>query len=102
MSKATKAVSFKATKAEYLAFGRIVTRAIGIAARMGKRIDALSLTMDLSACHANGTPLDVDALLSSDDADFAHDVFGITRYIDRETGTLGSCFLPRCARKSSS
>lgn len=102
MSKATKAVSFKATKAEYLAIGRVVTRAALLASKTGKRVDALSMTMDLSACHANGTPLDFDALLSFGDADFAHDVFGITRYIDRETGILGSCFLPRCARKSAS
>lgn len=57
-----------------------------------------TLTMDLSAAKADDSKLDLDRLLSSDDCDFAHDVGGIMRHMDRGTGTLTGCFLPRCAR----
>lgn len=53
--------------------------------------------MDLTACHCNGCELDLDRLLLAPDPDFGHDVCGIRRHIDRRTGKLGGCFLPRCA-----
>lgn len=46
---------------------------------------------------ADGCPLKLEALAKADEANFAHDVFGIRRHIDRETGKLGDCFLPRFA-----
>ena len=60
--------------------------------------DRLTLAMDLTACHLNGCPLDLDRLLGASEADFAHDIAGIVRHLDRETGQLGDCFVPRCAR----
>ena len=54
--------------------------------------------MDVTACHANGTKLDLEKLLNFPDFDFLHDVAGIRNCIDRETGKLTKCFLPRCAR----
>jgi hypothetical protein len=57
--------------------------------------------MDLTACHANGCPMDFETLLSAPDADFVHDVGGIHRYIDRTTGRLGDCFVPRCAARDA-
>ena len=59
-------------------------------------IDALSLSMDLTACHVT-TPLDLAQLLAFTDGTFGHDVFGIQRHLNRKTGLLGDCFLPRCA-----
>jgi hypothetical protein len=56
------------------------------------------MLMDLQATHANGCRLDFNALLGFRDADFAHDIFGIRRHINRETGQLEDCFVPRCAR----
>ena len=56
--------------------------------------DRLSLSMDLAACH-NSSPLDLPALLAASDGNFIHDVFGIMRHLDRKTGTLQDCFLPR-------
>jgi hypothetical protein len=53
--------------------------------------------MDLMATHANGCPLDFAKLAGFDDFNLVHDVSGIQRHIDRDTGTLGGCFLPRCA-----
>jgi len=57
-----------------------------------------TLVMDLTATHLNGCPLDLDKLLAAPAVDFAHDLGGISRHIDRTTGQLGGCFLPRCAR----
>lgn len=57
-----------------------------------------TILMDLSACHANGCPLDFKRLLAFPDFDFAHDIFGINQRIDRETGQLRNCFVPRCAK----
>lgn len=55
--------------------------------------------MDLTACHANGCPLDLEAMLTwPHDFDLAHDIHGIERHIDRDTGVLRDFFLPRFAR----
>ena len=55
----------------------------------------LDVIMDIDACHNNGCPLKLQELLEADDFNFAHDVFGIRRHIDRTTGKLQNCFLPR-------
>ena len=60
----------------------------------GEGVDRLSLTMDLVACHANGMPLRLADLLATDDFNFVHDVWGIQRHIDRNTGRFET-FLPR-------
>lgn len=54
-----------------------------------------TLTMDLSACHANGCPINLVRLLDADDVTFGHDVTGIQRHIDRRTGKLRRGFGPR-------
>ena len=65
----------------------------------GHRIDRMSLAMDMAAANGvNGNmPLDVGRLLSSDDFNFAHDVFGIMRHMNRNTGELEGFFVPRFA-----
>lgn len=59
--------------------------------------DLLIVNMDIAAAHLNGCPLNLDKLLNSQTGDFLHDVCGIQFHIDRETGKLEECFLPRCA-----
>lgn len=61
------------------------------------KADRLALAMDIEAANAT-CPLDPDRLLSFPDFDFFHDIFGIQSNIDRETGELQHCFLPRCAK----
>ena len=51
--------------------------------------------MDLTATHLNGCPLKLKEFLKADAGNFGHDFFGIRRYLDRETGKLTDCFLPR-------
>jgi hypothetical protein len=91
-------ISFSVTKADSLKIEAIVKRA----AALSRSIDRMSLDMDLTACHANGTPLNLDALLAADDFNFAHDVLGIQRHMDRDdasptAGRCLNCFVPRFA-----
>tara|TARA_R100001530_G_scaffold135251_2_gene112005 strand:- start:201 stop:494 length:294 start_codon:yes stop_codon:yes gene_type:complete len=59
------------------------------------QIPKLDLLMDIEAAHCNGNPLRLQELLDADDLDFAHDIIGIVRNIDRTTGELMNCFVPR-------
>jgi hypothetical protein len=52
-----------------------------------------SLQFDIELCHKH-TPLDLPALLQSDDREFMHDVFGIKNHLDRQTGRLLDGFVP--------
>jgi hypothetical protein len=56
------------------------------------------LQLDLTATHLNGCPLDLHKLLQFDDFNFTHDITGIARHLDRTTGELRDCFVPRCAK----
>jgi hypothetical protein len=93
-----KPVSFKATKKETEAMSLIVKRAISLSIVRGKPLDLL---MDLSAVNANGCPLDLDRLLKADDFNFAHDIHGIQFNLNRRTGKMDNCFVPRFARKAA-
>lgn len=57
----------------------------------------VELEMDITACHCNGCPLDLEKLLNAGEFDFTHDVLGIRRHVSRETGEMQNCFVPRCA-----
>jgi len=56
-----------------------------------------TLLMDLNACHSNGCPLRLAELFVAEDFDFTHDIFGIRSHINRNTGKLEDCFVPRYA-----
>lgn len=88
---------FTASKYETKPILAIAKRAVAKATEYGIDYDFQSAVMDLEACHCNGMPLDLQKLLDAPDGDFGHDVFGIRRFIDRETGKLTDCFVPRCA-----
>lgn len=60
-------------------------------------IDRIDIEMDIMATITNQS-LDLDKLLSFDDFNFGHDIFGIINNLDRDTGELKNCFLPRSAR----
>ncbi len=60
-------------------------------------VNVLDAEMDLMATHANGCPLKLKELLEAKDFDFWHDINGIGRNINRGTGELENCFLPRYA-----
>lgn len=61
--------------------------------------DLLDVEMTVSAVAAQGqVPLDLTVLEQFDDFNFNHDVAGMLNHIDRSTGLLTRCFLPRAAR----
>ena len=98
--QADGAINWKASLADGVRLTRIVQRADALARKHGQQ-PIPQLIMDLTACHLNGTPLDLDRLLAADDFNFTHDVWGIHRHIDRTTGRLRDCFLPRFATPST-
>lgn len=77
----------------------IAKRAETLAKKHGVELSRRDLMMDLTACHANGNPLDLPGLQMADDGNFGHDVFGINRHIDRNTGKLLHCFVPRYSQR---
>ncbi len=92
-------IKFCSTKEEMLAVNAIAKRGMALLKSLDLPLPTmLDLTMDIEAAHCNGCPLDLAKFLAFDDANFSHDLGGIRRHINRETGELGDCFLPRCAR----
>lgn len=89
---------FNATRKEFKAIGAIGQRAHDLAKSLHFSYPVMDAEMDVTTTNASGCPLDLERLLSFDDENFGHDVFGIRRHIDRNTGALGDFFLPRCAR----
>lgn len=60
------------------------------------KADKQDVEMDLTACHITDCKLDLQKILEADDYNFAHDVVGIRTNLDRDTGKLLNCFLPKC------
>lgn len=60
--------------------------------------DATSASMDITATHLNGTPLDLIAFLNADEFNFRHDFAGIIKHMNRNTGKLNGLFEPRFSR----
>lgn len=76
---------------------KVAARTTAHAEQIGFEYDKETAEMDLTAAHANGCPIDFVALLDSDASNFGHDVFGIRSNLDRTTGELRNCFVPRSA-----
>lgn len=96
-TRITSGPRFSCTREEIIIASRIAARAVVMAADIGFEYKHQDAMMDIEACHSNGCPLKLGELLAADDGNFGHDVFGIRRFIDRQTGQLGGAFLPRFA-----
>lgn len=94
-------IQFTASRGDIHLIMQIAKRAVILATEEGGDYDLQTAAMDVEACHCNGCPLDLARLLGADRTDFLHDVFGIRHFIDRKTGALTDCFVPRTALKSS-
>lgn len=90
-------ISFNTTKAETRTIQSIADRAAAMAQTEGEEYPRVEAMMDLTAVHANGCKLRLDELLAAEPFDFAHDVFGIRRHLNRSTGQLENHFWPRYA-----
>ena len=55
---------------------------------------AMLVRMDIAAVHIVN-PLRLEELLNADDFNFFHDVVGIRDNLNRRTGKLENCFIPR-------
>lgn len=77
---------------------QIAKRAYLLGIDLGYTLSVIDLVMDIDACHSNGCPLKLYDLLNADKENFAHDVFGIRANINRQTGQLENCFVPRYAQ----
>ena len=56
--------------------------------------EKIDMIMDISKVHENN-PMKLQEWLEADDWNFTHDIVGIATFLDRETGKLMDCFLPR-------
>lgn len=90
-------ISFSVNKNDDALIRKIADRAIRMAAEENIDYELMDAEMDITAAHANGCPLRLKKLLAAEPFDFAHDVFGIRRHLNRQTGELENHFLPRFA-----
>lgn len=88
-------VSFSVSPSERKIIAKIAARAVRMAKKDDVPYEQLGAVMDITACHANGNPLRLQELLDADDVNFAHDVYGIRRFMDRTNGKLLNHFSPR-------
>lgn len=99
---ARKTLKFTTTHGERELIEQIAARAVQMmkAHRHAKEMRTRTeVEMDLCATHASGNPLRLADLLAANDFNFAHDVFGIERHLDRDTGQLLDFFSPRFSRR---
>ena len=87
---------------DYDLIHQVVDRTMKLADKLKVIYPRMDAEMDLIACHVNGCPLRLADLLKAKDVEFVHDIFGIRRNLNRETGKLERCFLPRYAQPSKS
>lgn len=76
--------------------GKIADRAVAVYASHDIRVARQDVLMDISTVHLSGSnKLRLEEFLAADDQNFIHDIAGINRHLDRETGKLMDCFSPR-------
>lgn len=91
-------VNFAATP-EVLEKASFIAKAVH---KYDRRRDTTTTIMDLIACHNHGCPINftkMEAWLKNHGVDFniLHDICGINLNLNRKTGKLENCFLPRFA-----
>jgi len=91
-------MNWNATKDENNLIAAIATRFGDFAKQYGIQQNWLDTRMDLEACHCNGCPLDLPRMATARPQDLIHDVMGINANINRDTGKLENCFVPRFAK----
>ena len=88
-------IKFTASRNEVVTIMEIADRAVSIAQSRQIDYSKQDAMMDIEATHCNGTPLRLNDLAAADDLNFCHDVFGIRKHINRDTGKLENHFFPR-------
>lgn len=91
-------LNWKTTTEDSSLIKEIAEMAVGLAAEHGVEYKFMDAIMDITAVHLNDTALDLERMRGARKEDLAHDIFGIRRHINRETGKLEDCFLPRFSK----
>lgn len=94
-------ISFDISDRDEEVIHEIVKRAVPLYEGYGIKTTALDVRMDIIATHANGCPLALDKLLAANDFNFLHDIVGIYRHLDRNTGKLENFFSPRFSKREA-
>jgi hypothetical protein len=90
-------VNFEVSREDLELIDAIVARVVEIPELLGEAT-SMQVRMDIVAVHANGCPLRLRELLKAPLFHFAHDIAGISRFLDRETGKIpDDRFTPRFA-----
>jgi hypothetical protein len=89
------------TTADCEILAAIAARAENLSAFYGDKIARSTIFVDLDIYLSRGGRLRLTDLLNADSGNFGHDVFGIHRFLDRKTGKLGNCFLPRFTERKA-
>lgn len=90
---------FTATKEEGEIISKIARKFCDIANNKGwKCCDAIDVEMDIEAVHCNCIPLRLEDMLNADEFSLIHDICGINRNLNRETGQIENFFLPRFSK----
>jgi|TARA_Y100000310_G_scaffold345185_1_gene462450 hypothetical protein len=87
-------IDFEVAETNYSIIVKIAKRAVKEAEELGVKIPLITAELSLLACH-NTCPLRLDELLVATSGNLLHDVGGIIRHLNKETGELQDCFLPR-------
>ena len=93
-TKPTFELNVKVTLNEHELINQIVHRA----QKELKSINGFLLVMDIKAIHNHIEKIDFKKFLASSKEDFAHDIYGIIKHLDRDKLELTKCFLPRVLR----
>ena len=94
----TKTINWKVAKEDARTIRNIAQRAAAMAIEYGVDYSVIDADMDITATHLNGNPLKLSELASADNLNFSHDIFGIRRHLNRQTGELEDCFVPRFSK----
>lgn len=84
----------KCTKDDLILIDKLVTR---FKKELPDFVPPGTMAMDLTAVHVSGCKLQLQNMLTAKASDFVHDCIGINNHINRTTGELMDCFLPRYA-----
>lgn len=75
---------------------KVAQRAVNAGLIRQSKFLTLLIDLDKAVEHLD---LDLDRLLTADNWDFVHDIYGIHQHIDRSTETFDGLFLPRCRKE---
>jgi hypothetical protein len=89
----------KVTIEDLNTISKIAERAVALYAKVGLRADLVVMADNVLVVHKEVVPLRLQEMLVADDGNFAHDIGGIARHLERTPSgaRLNDCFLPRFA-----